>query len=68
MTLYADGGAEQITATGSTLTGLRIFGNSPDGTSVIESSNGSISYQLANQQGTALESINASTLAITRRY
>ena len=33
VTLYADGGAEQITATGSTLTGLRIFGNSPDGTS-----------------------------------
>ena len=30
-TLYADGGAEQITATGSTLSGIRLFGNSPDG-------------------------------------
>ncbi|HVB43992.1 MAG TPA: RHS repeat-associated core domain-containing protein [Streptosporangiaceae bacterium] len=67
-TLYVDGGAEQITATGSTLSGLRFFGNSPDGTSVVESSGGTVSYQLANQQGTALESVSASTLAITRRY
>jgi RHS repeat-associated protein len=69
-TLYADGGAEQITLTGSTLSGTRFFTSSPDSTQVIESSTGTdpISYETANQQGTALEAINAKSLAIIRRY
>jgi RHS repeat-associated protein len=65
--LYADGGAEQITASGSTLSGVRIL-SAPDGTNVVRSSAGSIYYTTANQIDTALESINASTLAVTRRY
>ncbi len=67
-TLYVDGGAEEITATGSTLSGIRIFSDAPDGTTVDESSTGTITYQVVNQQSTSLESINASTLAISRRY
>ena len=66
-TLYADSGAEQITLTGTTLTGLRLL-TAPGGITITESSSGTDTYQIANQQGTATEDIQASTLAITRRY
>jgi RHS repeat-associated protein len=66
-TLYADAGAEQITLTGSTLTGVRLLA-APDGVTVTESSSGTGSYQIANQQGTALEDVQAVSLTVTRRY
>jgi RHS repeat-associated protein len=65
--LYADGGAEQVTASGSTLSGVRIL-PAPDGTDVVRSSAGSIYYTTANQLSTALETISASSLTVTRRY
>jgi RHS repeat-associated protein len=68
-TVYLDGGTEQVTYTVSTAktTGVRFY-PSPDGTTTVRSSAGTISYDIANQQGTSGESVNASTLAITRRY
>jgi len=66
-TLYADAGTEQITLTGSKLTGVRLLA-APDGVTVTETSSGSYSYQIANQQGTALEDVQAGSLAVTRRY
>ncbi len=65
--LYADGGTEEITLTGTTLSGLRLL-SAPDGVTITESSSGTDTYELANQQGTASEDIAAATLAITRRY
>ena len=66
-TLYLDAGAEQITASGTSLSGERIL-TAPDGTDVVRSSSGSISYTTANQLNTAVEVVNAATLSITRRY
>jgi RHS repeat-associated protein len=66
-TLYLDAGAEEIVATGAALSGERIL-SAPDGTQIVRSSSGSVSYLTTNQQKTALEAINASTLAISRRY
>ena len=54
------------TATG-TVSGTRYY-DEPDGTTIVRSSSGAINYELANQQGTNTETINASTLAVTRRY
>ncbi|MPY33634.1 hypothetical protein FNH09_21000 [Streptomyces adustus] len=66
--LYLFGGAEQITlnVSAKTWTGLRNI-TGPDGTSVTRSSTGSVTYQVANGQGTALTAVDASTLAVTRR-
>ena len=50
-----------------TVTGLRFYA-APDGTTVVRSSAGAISYEVTNQQHTAVEAINAATLAVTRRY
>ena len=67
-TLYADAGAEQITLGSSgTVSGLRLF-TAPGGVTVTESSSGTDSYEIDNQQGTAVEDIQVTTLAITRRY
>ncbi len=66
-TLYADSGAEEITLQGSTLTGLRFFA-APEGVTVTESSSGTDYYEIANQQGTALEDVQAGSLTIARRY
>jgi RHS repeat-associated protein len=66
--LYLFGGAEQITLniSAKTWTGLRnIIG--PDGTTVTRSSTGTVSYQVANGQGTAVTAVDASTLAVIRR-
>ncbi|SDN20597.1 intein N-terminal splicing region/RHS repeat-associated core domain-containing protein [Actinacidiphila guanduensis] len=67
--LYLFGGAEQITlnVTAKTCTALRNY-TGPDGTTITRSSTGTVTYQLANLQGTATTAINASTLAVTRRY
>jgi RHS repeat-associated protein len=66
-TLYLDGGTEQITASGSSLSGVRILA-APDGTAVVRSSTGTISYTTINQLHTAQEAIDGSSLAVTRRY
>lgn len=66
--LYLFGGAEQITlnVSAKTWTGLRNI-SGPDGTTVTRSSTGSVTYQVANGQGTAVTAVDASTLAVTRR-
>ncbi|MEU8934927.1 ricin-type beta-trefoil lectin domain protein [Streptomyces sp. NPDC048409] len=67
--LYLFGGAEQITlnVSAKTWTGLRNI-TGPDGTTVTRSSTGSVTYQVANGQGTAVTAVDASTLAVTRRF
>ncbi|MEH0579166.1 ricin-type beta-trefoil lectin domain protein [Streptomyces sp. B21-108] len=66
--LYLFGGAEQITlnVAAKTWTGLRNI-TGPDGTTVTRSSTGTVTYQVANGQGTALTAVNAATLAVTHR-
>ncbi|MGM9465196.1 ricin-type beta-trefoil lectin domain protein [Streptomyces murinus] len=66
--LYLFGGSEQITlnVSAKTWTGLRNI-TGPDGTTVTRSSTGSVTYQVANGQGTAVTAVDASTLAVTRR-
>ncbi|MGW9028394.1 ricin-type beta-trefoil lectin domain protein [Streptomyces sp. NPDC055722] len=66
--LYLFGGAEQITlnVSAKTWTGLRNV-TGPDGTTVTRSSTGTVTYQVANSQGTALTAVDATTLAVTRR-
>lgn len=66
-TLYLDGGAEELTLAGGTVTGQRYYAE-PGGTTIVRSSGATLSYELANGQHTALESVDASSLAITRRY
>ncbi|MET8288059.1 ricin-type beta-trefoil lectin domain protein [Streptomyces sp. NPDC005132] len=67
--LYLFGGAEQITlnVSAKTWTGLRNI-TGPDGTTVTRSSTGTVTYQVANGQGTAMTAVDASTLAVTRRF
>ncbi|MET8102370.1 ricin-type beta-trefoil lectin domain protein [Streptomyces sp. NPDC005236] len=66
--LYLFGGAEQITlnVSAKTWTGLRNV-TGPDGTTVTRSSTGTVTYKVANGQGTAVTAVDASTLAVTRR-
>lgn len=67
--LYLFGGTEQITlnVSAKTWTGLRNI-TGPDGTTITRSSTGTVTYQVANAQGTATTAIDAGTLAVTRRY
>ncbi|MGW2556296.1 ricin-type beta-trefoil lectin domain protein [Streptomyces sp. NPDC001635] len=67
--LYLFGGTEQITlnVSAKTCTGLRNI-TGPDGTTVTRSSTGTVSYQVASLHGTATTAIDASSLAVTRRY
>ncbi|MEW1860705.1 ricin-type beta-trefoil lectin domain protein [Streptomyces sp. NPDC088194] len=67
--LYLFGGAEQITlnVAAKTCTALRNY-TGPDGTTITRSSTGTVTYQLANPQGTATTAIDADSLAVTRRY
>ncbi|MFE6746382.1 ricin-type beta-trefoil lectin domain protein [Kitasatospora purpeofusca] len=66
--LHLFGGAEQITrsADGTGVTANRYY-EQPDGTTVVRSSTGSISYQPANPQNTSTLQIDAATRAVTRR-
>ncbi|MFJ3302165.1 ricin-type beta-trefoil lectin domain protein [Streptomyces sp. NPDC086549] len=66
--LYLFGGAEQLTldVSAKTCTGLRYY-TGPDGTTITRSSTGTVTYQVANGQGTATTAVDASTLAVTRR-
>ncbi|MFF4121421.1 ricin-type beta-trefoil lectin domain protein [Streptomyces sp. NPDC001714] len=67
--LYLFGGTEQITlnVSAKTWTGLRYY-HGPDGTTICRSSSGTVTYEVANSQGTATTAIDAGTLAVTRRY
>ncbi|WP_416971793.1 ricin-type beta-trefoil lectin domain protein [Streptomyces sp. 4F14] len=67
--LYLFGGAEQLTldVTAKTCTALRYY-TGPDGTRVTRTNSGSVTYQVATSQGTATTAVDASTLAVTRRY
>ncbi|MCX4912058.1 ricin-type beta-trefoil lectin domain protein [Streptomyces sp. NBC_00687] len=66
--LYLFGGTEQITlnVSAKTWTSLRYY-RGPDGTTITRSNSGTVTYQVANAQGTATTAIDASTLAVTRR-
>ncbi|MFE0464911.1 polymorphic toxin-type HINT domain-containing protein, partial [Kitasatospora sp. NPDC058965] len=64
--LYLFGGAEQLTLAGGAVTGQRYY-HGPDGTVLVRSSNGTVSYQPATPQGTAQLQVDAKTLTITRR-
>ncbi|MER5867586.1 ricin-type beta-trefoil lectin domain protein [Kitasatospora sp. NPDC002040] len=66
--LHLFGGAEQITrsADGTSITANRYY-EQPDGTTVVRSNTGSISYQPANPQKTSTLQIDAATRAVTRR-
>ncbi|ELP66504.1 ricin-type beta-trefoil lectin domain protein [Streptomyces turgidiscabies] len=66
--LYLFGGTEQITlnVSAKTWTGLRYY-HGPDGTTITRSSSGTVTYQVANAQGTASTAIDASTMAVSRR-
>ncbi|HEY1620975.1 MAG TPA: RHS repeat-associated core domain-containing protein [Streptosporangiaceae bacterium] len=66
-TLYLDDGAEQLQLSGGTVTGLRTY-TEPDGTTIVRSSAGQVSYELGNQQGTNVATVSAANLAETRRY
>ncbi|PWI43707.1 hypothetical protein CK485_16480 [Streptomyces sp. ICBB 8177] len=67
--LYLFGGAEQLTLTTASgaVSGLRYY-SGPDGTTECRSSTGTLTYEVATTQGTATTEIDASTLAVTRRY
>ncbi|MFC1429406.1 polymorphic toxin-type HINT domain-containing protein [Streptacidiphilus sp. N1-3] len=67
--LYLFGGAEQITQNvpNKSWTALRNYPSSL-GTTITRTSAGTVAYQIANAQGTAETTIDASTLAVTRRY
>ncbi|WP_158973169.1 ricin-type beta-trefoil lectin domain protein [Streptomyces griseus] len=66
--LYLFDGAEQITlnVSAKTWTGLRNI-TGPDGTTVTRSSSGSVTYQIADDQGTSVTAVDASSLSVTRR-
>jgi RHS repeat-associated protein len=74
-TIYIDGGAEQLTyniSAGDTVANR--YYSSSDGTTVVRSHDNAgtgtttISYEVANTQGTSMETVNASSGAISRRY
>lgn len=66
--LYLFGGAEQLTLDNAknTVSGLRFYTH-PDGTTIVRSSTGKLTYQPTNPQHTAQLQVDASTLAVTRR-
>jgi len=67
--LYLFGGTEEITLNvpNKSSTALRYL-TGPDGTTIVRSSAGTLSYQIPNAQGSGEEDINATTMAVTRRY
>jgi RHS repeat-associated protein len=71
-TVYLFGAAEELILDTSTskVSGLRFYDGSPSGITVIRSSAATdpVSYEVTDTQGTALDAVNATTLAETRRY
>ncbi|WP_344551627.1 RHS repeat-associated core domain-containing protein [Kitasatospora saccharophila] len=66
VTLYLFGGAEQLTLTGGNVTALRSYSN-PDGTRIVRSSTGAVTYLPTNPQHTAQLQVDSATLSTTRR-
>ncbi|WP_344462360.1 HNH/ENDO VII family nuclease [Kitasatospora kazusensis] len=68
--LYLFGGAEQLTlnttTSPTTVSGLRYYHN-PDGTVIVRSSTGTLTYQPTNPQHTSGLQVDAGTMAVTRR-
>jgi RHS repeat-associated protein len=66
--LYLFGGAEQLTLDNAenTVSGLRYYTH-PDGTTIVRSSTGKLTYHPTNPQHTAQLQVDASSLAVTRR-
>ncbi|MFJ5118398.1 ricin-type beta-trefoil lectin domain protein [Kitasatospora sp. NPDC088548] len=66
--LYLFDDAEQLTLSpdGTTVTGDRHYPQ-PDGTTVVRSSNGALTYQFTNPQNTSTLQVGAATRSITRR-
>ena len=51
-----------------TVSGLRYHTASPDGVVLVRSSAGTLTYELTDSRDTAVTSVDASSLAVTRRY
>jgi RHS repeat-associated protein len=67
--LYLPFGEEIHLDTGTgAVSGLRYYTDSPDGVAVVRSSSGSVGYELTDTMKSATSTVNASTLAVTRRY
>ncbi|MFF1798533.1 hypothetical protein ACFVXQ_30700, partial [Kitasatospora sp. NPDC058263] len=66
--LYLFGGAEQLRldTVKKTVTGLRYY-HSPDGTVIVRSSAGTVSYQPTTPHGTAQLQVDGASLAVVRR-
>ncbi|MEV7930864.1 ricin-type beta-trefoil lectin domain protein [Kitasatospora sp. NPDC088779] len=66
--LYLFGGTEQLTLApdGTTVTGKRYY-TCPDGTAIVRSSSGSLTYELTNPQNTSTLQVDSATKGITRR-
>jgi RHS repeat-associated protein len=66
--LYLFGGSEQLTLnTASNAVGGQRYYANPDGTTIVRSSTGALTYLPSNPQGTSQLSVDVSTLAVTRR-
>jgi RHS repeat-associated protein len=77
ITYYGDGGAEELTFTtaGAISSATRFYSQSPDGTIIVRAVTGitttgstsNVYYEVTDPQHTAVQAINASTLAASRR-
>jgi RHS repeat-associated protein len=65
-TLYLPGQEVYLDTSSQTLSAARLM-SAPSGATVVEQTGGSTSYEFADAQGTATLTVNASTLATTRR-
>lgn len=52
----------------NTVSALRYYTDSPDGVVEVRSSSGTLTFEIANTQGTAAALVDAATSAVTRRY
>jgi RHS repeat-associated protein len=59
---------EEIHLNGITVSGLRYYTSSPDGIVLVRSSSGTLSYELTDGHATAIASVDAGSLSVTRRY
>ncbi|MEV4615566.1 RHS repeat-associated core domain-containing protein [Kitasatospora sp. NPDC049258] len=68
VTLYLFSGSEQLTldTAAKTVSGLRYY-RAPDGTVIVRSGKGGLSYQPSTPQGTSQLQVDSATLALTRR-
>lgn len=71
-TVYLFGGAEELilNTSSNTVSGLRFYSGSPSGVVVVRSSTATdpVSYEVTDNQSTALDAVDATSLTETRRY